>query len=265
MGPEAIGGPIMSDLGNRNVLATLKTAQLVASLALFILPVSIFGYLTSRNSIEWLSLNKSIDMRSAIIVLLLVIAVLPFINFTQEINQMMVLPSWLSGLEEWMKAQEESSEVIVKAFLSSTGVLVLVGNLGVMAVIPAIGEELCFRGVIQKLFGKMFSNPHVAIWITAIIFSAIHIQFYGFIPRMLLGAMLGYLYHWSGSLWLAILAHLINNGFAVILAYLIGRGSLSVEIEDVGSGEGMWFIVLSSILISTALLYGIWKVENTKE
>ncbi|MBL4624245.1 MAG: CPBP family intramembrane metalloprotease [Flavobacteriales bacterium] len=238
MGGDSIGTNVLSDLDDSTVLAALKVSQFFASLAVFILPVIIFTLLTSKDGLVSLSLNKSIDVRSGIFVFLVVIAVLPFVNFTQEINKMMILPEWLNGMEAWMKAQEKSTEIIVRAFLNSTSVFALLGNILVMAIIPAIGEELCFRGVMQKLFGKMFNNPHVAIWVTAAIFSAIHMQFYGFIPRMLLGAMLGYLYHWSGSLWLAILAHLINNGFAVVLSYLIGTGNISPEVENIGSSDG---------------------------
>ena len=262
MGAEAIGSNVMSDLGNPNVLATLKISQLVASITIFILPALLFACLASRDVFSSLSINKKVNSRSIILVVILVIAVLPIVNFTQEINQLMALPDWLSGIEQWMKTQEENSEVVVKAFLSSTGLLALFGNLVVMALIPAIGEELCFRGVMQNIFGKMFQNPHIAIWVTAAIFSAIHMQFYGFLPRMLLGAMLGYLYHWSGSLWLAILAHFLNNGFAVFMAYLIGIGSMSSDIEEIGAGEGLWIIVISSMLISGLLLFGIWKIEH---
>ena len=265
MGTEAIGSNVMSDLSNPNVLATLKTSQLVASITIFILPALLFACLASRDVFRSLSINKKVDSRSIILVVILVVAVLPIVNFTQEINQLMALPDWLSGIEEWMKTQEENSEVVVKAFLSSTGLLALFGNLIVLALIPAIGEELCFRGVMQNIFGKMFKNPHIAIWATAAIFSAIHMQFYGFLPRMLLGAMLGYLYLWSGSLWLAILAHFLNNGFAVFMAYLIGIGSMSQDIEEIGAGEGMWIIVISSMLFSGTLLFGIWKNEHLKK
>ncbi|MDA9563258.1 CPBP family intramembrane metalloprotease [Flavobacteriales bacterium] len=260
LGPDAIGNvSIMSDLQKPAIVSTLKVSQFFASLATFILPVLIFVYLSSRKGIAVLGLHKTISFKTGLTAFVLVLAVLPIVNFTQEINQMMQLPAFLVDLEVWMKQQEENTEVIITAFLSSTGILAFVGNMVVMALIPALGEELCFRGVMQRIFGKMFQNAHVAIWVTAIIFSAIHMQFYGFIPRMLLGAMLGYLYYWSGSLWLSILAHFVNNGFAVLISYLIMIGSLAPETEEIGTGEGSVFFVLVSLVISSALLFLLHK------
>lgn len=260
LGPNAIGNvSMMSDLQNTEVVATLKASQFFASLATFILPVLIFVYLSSRKGLATLDLNKNISFKAGLTAFVLVVAVLPIVNFTQEINQMMQLPAFLSDLEFWMKQQEENTEVIISAFLSSTGVLAFLGNMLVMALLPAIGEELCFRGVMQRIFGKMFQNPHIAIWVTAIIFSAIHMQFYGFIPRMLLGAMLGYLYYWSGSLWLSIWAHFVNNGFAVLMSYLIAIGLLAPETEEIGTGEGSLFYVLVSVVVSSALLFLLHK------
>ena len=108
----------------------------------------------------------------------------------------------------------------------------------------------------------MFHNPHLAIWITAIIFSAIHLQFYGFIPRMLLGALLGYLFYWSGNLWLSILAHFVNNGFAVVVAYLINSNIISEDAETIGAGDHSIIIGMSSLMLSSGLLFLVWKNEQ---
>jgi membrane protease YdiL (CAAX protease family) len=123
----------------------------------------------------------------------------------------------------------------------------------VIAVLPAIGEELVFRGIIQRELFRGTNNIHVAIWISAAIFSAIHIQFYGFVPRMLLGALFGYLYYWSGNLWMPIIAHFINNGFTVVAMYLYQQGSVKMDIENAEAAP--WSSVLFSAVITTALLY----------
>jgi len=99
-------------------------------------------------------------------------------------------------------------------------------NMLMVAVIPAVGEELLFRGVIQKLLQKLVNNAHLAIIITAILFSAMHFQFYGFLPRWIMGIILGYLFYWSGNIWYPIIAHFLNNGFQVLMVYL---GNMPLE------------------------------------
>src|SRR5690606_2422366 len=119
----------------------------------------------------------------------------------------------------WMKVQELQMEKITEKILQVTSFSGLLLNLLVIAIIPAIGEELLFRGCLQPVFHRWTKNIHIAIWITAIIFSAIHVQFYGFIPRMLMGAVFGYMLYWGRSIWLPIIAHFINNATAVIYTF----------------------------------------------
>ena len=126
---------------------------------------------------------------------------------------------------------------------------------------PAIGEEFFFRGVLQRLFSEWFRNAHVAIIVTAFIFSAIHFQFYGFIPRFLLGLFLGYMFYWSGTLWLPIIIHFINNGLAVLVAFLAARGLLNVDFETFGSSEN-WFVNVSSIVIISALIFLLFRLRK---
>ncbi len=122
-----------------------------------------------------------------------------------------------------------------------------------IALLPAIGEELVFRGVVQKIFRQWSRNAHVAIWTTAVLFSAMHMQFYGFIPRMLLGAMLGYMLEWSGSLWLPMLAHFINNAGAVLLTYLFQHNLSTINPDEVGTGSDFRGVGVSLVL--TVLMF----------
>jgi membrane protease YdiL (CAAX protease family) len=131
-----------------------------------------------------------------------------------------------------------------------------------IAVLPAVGEELLFRGVIQKLFSKITRSHHWGIWISAILFSALHLQFYGFIPRLLLGAMFGYLLVWSGSLWLPILAHFINNAAAVTALFMIDHGYLNPSIEEFGAGVDDWHIGLFSLSAGLLILLTIKKQQR---
>ena len=127
-----------------------------------------------------------------------------------------------------------------------------------VAIVPAIGEELLFRGLIQKYFRQIFGNPHAAIWVTAILFSAFHLQFYGFLPRMLLGAFFGYLFYFSRNLGYAIIAHFINNGFTVTLLYLYQAGIISYDIE---SDESVPLISIAIFSMIGIILFVLFKKQ----
>ena len=121
----------------------------------------------------------------------------------------------------------------------------------IVAIVPALGEELLFRGLIQKYFHKMWGNPHLAIWVTAIFFSAFHMQFYGFVPRMVLGAFFGYLLYFSGNLWYAVIAHFINNGFTLLMLYLYQLEVISYNIDGEESASlwsSFFFAIIGAIL-----------------
>ena len=146
--------------------------------------------------------------------------------------------------------------------MDSTGGLLF--NLFMIALLPAIGEELLFRGVIQRIFTGWTRSNHWGIWISAILFSALHMQFYGFIPRMLLGVLFGYLLVWSGSMWLPITAHFFNYGIVVIGIWLIDRKLLSSEFETIGSTNGSYYLAAISLALVLLLMFLIRK-ENRNE
>jgi len=127
-----------------------------------------------------------------------------------------------------------------------------------IAIIPAIGEELFFRGVMQRIFSDWFKNMHVAIFFTAFLFAAIHMQFYGMLPRMMLGVLFGYLYYWTGSLWVPVFAHFLNNGAAVIVSYLSSRGFISSGYEDFGATNN-FFLIAGSIVFTSFLLFMVYQ------
>jgi membrane protease YdiL (CAAX protease family) len=128
----------------------------------------------------------------------------------------------------------------------------------------AFSEELFFRGILQKVLNECVSNKHIGVWIGAALFSAFHMQFYGFLPRMLMGAYLGYLFLWSGSLWPGILAHFINNGMAVLLMWMSNRGDIKVDADKVGIQENEWVFVLISFVMVSLSLYLVYNNEKKK-
>ena len=232
-------------------VTALKWIQLSQTIALFLVPSSLVAYLVSKSPIKWLKLDTRPELKSALWAIGIMWVALPAINLLAHLNQQMVLPTWLSGVEEWMKSKEAEAEWLTKQFMSATTIGGLLVNLFLMAVLPALSEEITFRGVLQRLLSPKNSslNSHLSIWLTAIIFSAIHMQFYGFIPRMLLGALFGYMFVWTGSLWVPMLMHFVNNGMAVLLYYIANRAAWDMDkVDAVGTGNTLWMGVVSLVL-----------------
>ncbi len=180
-----------------------------------------------------------------------------------EWNQHIKLPASLSGLETALQVMEENMRVITEFLVEFNSFPSFLLGLVVIAVIPAIGEELVFRGLIQNHLVRITKNIHVAIWISAFIFGAIHMQFYGLFPRMMLGALFGYLYYFSGKLSYAMLAHFFNNGIAVVALYMHQLGKIEYDIES--TDTILWYQVLFSALVLLLLLFAFNKNVNKEE
>ncbi|MFK7952517.1 MAG: lysostaphin resistance A-like protein [Ekhidna sp.] len=169
-----------------------------------------------------------------------------------------------SAFEDWAAQSEEQLKILTEHLTNFTSPTHFTIAFVVIAIIPAIGEELLFRGLIQNLFGKAFNNHHIAIWITGFIFAAIHMQFYGLFPRMLLGVVFGYLYHWSGKLSIAMIAHLINNGLALILIYLSQNGTIEVSPDQMES-SAPWTAIIGFAGICGYCLFIFYKKFRLQE
>jgi len=254
-----MSGAVQNDSGYINFLKYMQTLQ---SIGLFIVPPIILGRIYYGNIKEYLLIDRTTKARSYILAVLGLIAIVPFINFLGDINAKMTLPAFLSGLENWMRSMEDNAKVLVDKFMAVDGVGGLLFNVFMIAILPAIGEEFMFRGVIQKIFTKWTKNHHWGIWITAFIFSAMHMQFYGFLPRMVLGAMFGYLLVWTGTMWVPILAHFFNNLVGVLGYFLIGKGTITKDVEDFGTEPGQLSAVIISLIVVSCLLYLIYKDEH---
>jgi membrane protease YdiL (CAAX protease family) len=183
----------------------------------------------------------------------LVVALSISISPIAEWNANMQLPSWTGALGDFLRQFEEQAAVLVKAFLANLTPASFLIAFVVIAIVPALGEELVFRGLIQNEFTRALGNPHLAIWLSAAFFSAFHMQFFGFIPRLLLGAAMGYVYFWSGNLWVPIILHFLNNGIQVLAIYLQQLKVHSLDMESTESAPLPY--VLGALLLMTGLLY----------
>ncbi|RYG00786.1 MAG: CPBP family intramembrane metalloprotease [Chitinophagaceae bacterium] len=250
------GMAIISDFalitsGDPKYTDALKILQIGTSIGMFILPPIALA-LTNRIKT---SIFYGFKMPSVVLVLLvfaIMIVSMPLMEWTAIWNQKMSFPPSLKWIEDWMKESEEAAMKMTIQLLTVRNNWDFVVNLVMIAVLPAIGEELMFRGGVQRSINNMFGNHHAAIWISAIIFSTIHMQFYGFVPRMLLGAGFGYLYYYSGSIWYAMLAHFLNNAYAVCVSLYLQKNNIPLNKADEPLGFP-WYGYLISAIITIAL------------
>lgn len=248
---------IMSDYNDPDNLKFLKFLQTLQGIGLFIIPAFIIGYIFHSNTSVYLKFNP-VKKRLVGLTIFIFLASIPLINSIAVFNQNMQLPEWLSGLERWMQQKEASALELTEAFLKMDTFGSLLFNIFMIGILPSIGEELIFRGVLQRIFAEWTKNIHWGIAIAAIFFSAMHLQFYGFLPRMLLGVILGYLFYWSGSIWIPIVGHFVNNTVAVIAYYFYGD-QMTGEIENFGAEQGTFIYLIVGVLLVAPLLYLFYK------
>jgi membrane protease YdiL (CAAX protease family) len=242
---------MLQDVTNPDNVRVLKFFQTFQSIGVFIIPPFIIAWFLHGYPSEFLQYRKKPDLKSIFFVMAIIMFSNPLINWLNEINSKLNFPEWMNSVEIWMHNSEDQASKITEAFLSNTSLENLFTNIVMIAVLPALGEELLFRGVVQQLIKKMSGNAHTAIWISAAIFSALHLQFFGFLPRLVLGAMFGYMLEWSGTLWLPVIAHFVNNCAAVIAYYLMHKGFINSDIEKTGtlSGGSFYLVIVSLIFL----------------
>jgi membrane protease YdiL (CAAX protease family) len=194
--------------------------QGIASVFTFIAaPLLYIKYLDKPSVAVNIDPNKEINPLLWILTALTIICFMPADSWVISWNQSVELPEFFAGIESWAKEQEKANQGLMLYLTNFSNPVEFLAGLVILALVPAIGEELLFRGILQSKIAIVTKNYHIGIWIAAIVFSAIHFQFYGFVPRMLLGALFGYMYVWSGNLAIPILAHFVNNGFTLLLIY----------------------------------------------
>jgi hypothetical protein len=215
---------------NADDLNFIRYLLVVQDIALLIVPSYIILVLMKSDKGYSLEELRVPDFKDISLVIVLAICVFPVTAFTGEINSMLDFPAGLSGVEVWMTEKEQQADTMIRSLIAAGTFGIMLLNLFSLALMPAIAEEFLFRGVFQRIFAGLFRSGHLAIWITAFLFSAIHFQFFGFLPRFILGLIFGYLFFWSGTLLLPVTAHFVNNAFPVIFSYLQGGETLTIPV-----------------------------------
>jgi uncharacterized protein len=208
-----------------------------------------------ENAFSLLKLNKTPQVMNVAFGVLILFSSLPLVQYSMTLNKMIPLPEWMHGIES-------NTETLLKGLLKMDSTFETLFNLLVIALTPALGEEIIFRGIVQQHLTRIYQNfsPHFWIWVSGAIFSFIHLQFEGFLPRMLLGATLGYLFYYGKNLWIPIIAHFIHNGSQVLAYNAFKENGKEFEIDKM---EMPWYAAAISLVIFVGLLY--FYKENNKE
>lgn len=260
-GKEVLSVMQTPDYSDATLVNAFKVMQIINMGFGMLLPTILFLYLTEKDIVKSSGLQVKATSMLLLVSAFTILSAQPLIGFSSEINNQMQLPDWLSGIENWMKSMEDKGKLLTDAFLNSASWSDLFVNIFMIALLPAFTEELLFRGVLSKLLFIKFKNIHVAVFISAIVFSAVHLQFYGFLPRLLLGIQLGYLFLWSGNLWLPIVAHFVNNFLSVLIQFFFFKGQIATDAENFGTNMNM-IVVLASTTLLVLLMIWIYRISN---
>ncbi|NLN73103.1 MAG: CPBP family intramembrane metalloprotease [Bacteroidales bacterium] len=242
----------------------VKISQVFTQVLVFALGGIIFVRLITKNAGNYLKINHKPKFSLLIISALAIILAIPFTSNIVEWNMSLTFPESLSELENALLASSESSNRIMEeiVFADNFGTLTL--NLLIIALIPAICEELLFRGALQSTLQKHIKSVHLSVFIAAFIFSAAHFDFFAFVPRVILGMILGYIFAYSKSLWASIAAHFTNNAISVFVAYFYFSGQTDIKYEDFGS-TGNIFVNIILFALSLVTIWLIYKYFGHKK
>jgi membrane protease YdiL (CAAX protease family) len=233
----------------------IRGMQAVQFIGLFLVPSWFAGkYFTTQSASSYLGLRKPNYPGFWLVGTFAILIALPMVQWLGEINRAIEFPSELTN---WIRSKEDEANETVKALLSRHTVKDLLLNLFFVAGLAAVGEELLFRGVVQRIFVRQFGQAWPAIIFSAFLFAALHMQFYGFFPRLALGILLGAIYWYSGSLWVAILAHFVYDAILITLVYF---NPAMLNDEPVVSQEALLYSGLLSALMVTMNLH--WMVKH---
>lgn len=252
----------------KNQRDAFLVASIVQSVFLFIFPSVLTAYLCEKKPLSYLGFKQQVYYREFIGVVIFLFIAMPFLNLIIEWNAGLTFPDKFKAIESQMRIWEEAAQETTNMVLGDTSLWGLLSGILVVGCVTGLAEELFFRAGIQKAFISRGVNHHLAIWITALIFSTIHFQFFGFFPRVLIGAFLGYLFFYTGSIWISAFAHMLNNSIVVISTWCAARGFYETNIENIGTinGGSVWFSLISLIFIIIFVCFFGRKIfcPNTK-
>jgi membrane protease YdiL (CAAX protease family) len=257
------GFPAVMEIGGLNFTSPnttkiLWTLQIIGTtFPIFAAPV-FFAYVIVKEPQDYIKPTFRFHWGLLLLIFAIMLISNPVIEFLSNLNQKMVLPPWL----KWMREDEDKTQKIMDAMLQMKNIWQVIADVLVVGLLTAIVEEFMFRGVLQTIFVRWTKNIHVAVWITAILFSAFHIEFFGFLPRLLLGVLFGYFVAWSGSIWPAVWAHFLNNGTAVVATYLFQQKIIKMDPDNQHQFNHIAYLGSAVIMLLLLFIYRKIAIEK---
>lgn len=245
-------------LDSPNAIKALWVMQIAGTTLPILAAPLFFSFVIVKQPLNYLRYRLKFPWTLMLLVFAIMFFSTPLIEFLSNLNQKMVLPHFLS----WMRDKEDEAQKLTEAMMQMNTIWDMVKDVLLIGLLTAIVEEFMFRGCLQTIFFRWTKNGHAAIWITAILFSAFHMQFFGFLPRMMLGVLFGYFVAWSGSVWTSIWAHFLNNGAAVVATYFFQHKLIKTNPDDQHLFNYTGYIFS---LVVVLLLFSVYKNVATKK
>lgn len=247
--------------------SSLRIATVVQDILMFVVPAIATAVMITRRPDWFLQIGKAPGLGMSLLVIGVMVVSIPVMNVIVEWNQNLHLPDSLSALETVMRDAETAAQTTIDQLIGGGSVMACVLGVLIIGVLAGFSEELLFRGTIQRLLVTKPINAHIAIWATAFIFSAVHFQFFGFVPRLLLGALFGYVAWWTGNLWLPVIAHTVNNSMVVIVTWMMSNGLMTSDPNTIGaSGSGVDLVaVVASLILTGGGIYAIHRCSSRRD
>jgi membrane protease YdiL (CAAX protease family) len=240
---------------NPQDLNSLRFMQISSQLFTFVFPPIAYAFLVKEKPVNALGL-KNVKILWFLIGTAMIFAIMPLNSILAEWNAGLKLPESLSALEQMIKDMQESASAMIEKFVSVDTIGGLMLNLFMIAGLAALGEELLFRSIIQTSLIKICKNAHAGILIASAIFSFIHLEFYGFVPRLILGMLLGYMFYFSGSIWVPMLMHFLNNGTVVLIYFLNNKDITNIDVDTFGQ-TSIPILIVSIVVMIALFLFSI--------
>lgn len=253
-----VAGQLLHHLIGNSRNYILLTSALQA-LIIFCVPTLLSAWLCDKDPVNYVGLRFDLRWSHIVGIVIIMLITSPMMNMLIEWNANITLPDSLSEITAKMKEMEDMAAATTETLLSETSIYGLLSGILVIGILTGIGEEMFFRAGIQRILASAGMNPHLAIWIAAFLFSAMHLQFFGFFPRMLLGAFFGYLYYSTRSIWVPALAHALNNSIVVVNSWLINKGFTSDGYQKFTETSPELYMVVISAIVTFIFITLCWR------
>jgi membrane protease YdiL (CAAX protease family) len=249
-----VSDPAKWNSGQPNMIVFIRGMLVVQFLGLFLIPSLLFAYFSDPQPMRHIGLQQKGRPLYWVLGIAAMLIAIPLVQYIGDLNRQI---NFGRGTQQWMQSMEDEAARQIKFMLGRNTPTELILNIIFIAAFAGIGEELFFRGVLQRIFIKVFKSPWAGIVITAILFSGFHFQFFGFFPRLLLGILLGAIY--SGSLWPAIVAHFVYDAFFITLAYFYPQMLDETESTFLGGPTGLMLAALVSAVLVALIVWVLHK------